>query len=211
MLKVVCTRIIALLVLPGILMAARGCYAIGERDPVATITFSDGGRIKVKLYPEYAPNTVANFISLANSGFYENSPVHRIEEYFVIQMGMSASGNDLDYTIAGEFPDNGYKSNELTHDFGTISMARRVGDPDSKEYRDSASSQFFICTTNQPALNGSYAAFGKIYEESGFDELVKISRMDVNSNGEPRDEIYIVSVEVNTYGKDYGEPEKIID
>jgi peptidyl-prolyl cis-trans isomerase B (cyclophilin B) len=202
-------RIIALAMLLGILLTVGGCYTIGERDPVATITFSDGGKIKVKLYPASAPNTVANFISLANSGFYDNSPVHRIEEYFVIQMGANASGNDLDYTISGEFTSNGYKSNELKHEFGTISMARKVGNPDSSEYRNSATSQFFICTTNQPKLDGDYAAFGKIYEEAGFDELMKISRMDVNANKEPRDEIYIVSVEVNTYGKDYGEPKKI--
>jgi len=196
------------LILAIALTALAGCYTIGERKPIATIKFSDGGTIRLRLYPDYAPNTVANFIYLANSGFYDGSPIHRIEEYNVIQMGISAKDEVLDYTIAGEFSANGFKKNSLSHVLGTISMARQG---DYETGFDTAASQFFIVSGSNAgsSLNGYYAPFGAIFETSSFDELTKISRMDVDANNYPRDEIYIVSLTVETFGKNYGEPKKI--
>ncbi|MDR2531084.1 MAG: peptidylprolyl isomerase [Oscillospiraceae bacterium] len=182
---------------------ASGCVTMGERHPTATIVFSDFGTINFRLYPEYAPNTVANFIELANSGYYDGSPVHRIEEYFVIQMGKTADSNapDAGYAIKGEFPNNGYTKNELEHLLGTVSMAR------SEDSFDSASAQFFICTRNQIPLDGNYAAFGRVTEEKSLNVLIKISQMDVDpATMVPRDEIYIVSCSVETFGKSYGKP-----
>jgi cyclophilin family peptidyl-prolyl cis-trans isomerase len=168
-----------------------GCVTAGEHHPIATVSFSDGGTVRFRLYPEYAPNTVANFISLANSGFYDGSPVHRIEEYFVVQTGKPAEGRDsTGYTIKGEFSNNGYSKNTLAHEFGTVSMARVVGSPGKEsEFYDSASSQFFITTRNHLELDGDYAAFGKVTEGKSLEELVKISQMDVSEDKTPRDEI----------------------
>ncbi|MDR2605947.1 MAG: peptidylprolyl isomerase [Oscillospiraceae bacterium] len=202
-------RSIAVILFLAVSLAAiAGCYTMGDRHPIATIKFSDGGTIRARLYPQYAPNTVANFIYLANSGFYDGSPIHRIEEYSVIQMGISATEQTLDYTIEGEFSKNGFNKNSLEHKFGTLSMARK-GDLESGY--DTASTQFFIVSGSNAGRNfdGNYAAFGAIFETSSFDELTKISRMDVDSNFYPRDEIYIESITVDTFGKDYGEPKKI--
>ncbi len=189
--------------------ALTGCVTIGERKPIATITFSNGVEIRARLYPDKAPNTVANFISLANSGFYDGSPVHRIVEYSIVQMGRSADGeNDAGYYIKGEFPDNGFSKNDMLHEKGVLSMARTVGaEGNEKEYYNTASSQFFICVDVETTLDGAYAPFGKVI--SGYDDFEEISRLDVDENYAPRDELYIKSVTVDTYGKDYGEPKKI--
>ncbi len=189
--------------------ALSGCVTIGERKPIATITFSNGVEIRARLYPDKAPNTVANFISLANSGFYDGSPVHRIVEYSIVQMGRSADGeNDAGYYIKGEFPDNGFSKNDMLHEKGVLSMARTVGaEGNEKEYYNTASSQFFICVDVETTLDGAYAPFGKVI--SGYDDFEEISRLDVDENYAPRDELYIKSVTVDTYGKDYGEPKKI--
>ncbi len=189
--------------------ALTGCVTIGERKPIATITFSNGVEVRARLYPDKAPNTVANFISLANSGFYDGSPVHRIVEYSVVQMGKSAAGDsDAGYYIKGEFPDNGYSKNDILHEKGVLSMARNLGsEGDEKDYYDTASSQFFICVDAETKLDGAYAAFGKVI--SGYKDFEEISRLDVDENYAPRDELYIKSITVDTYGKDYGEPKKI--
>jgi peptidyl-prolyl cis-trans isomerase B (cyclophilin B) len=192
--------------------ALTACVTTGETQPVATVKFSDGGQVRIRLYPEFAPNTVNNFISLANDGFYDGSPVHRVVEYFVIQMGKPGTDRDeLDYSIKGEFPSNGYKKNTLSHEYGVVSMARKVGEPGSEsKYYDTATSQFFICVDNeQNTLDGDYAAFGKVTDADDLAEIIKISRMDVDANDVPRDEIYITELRVNTFGKKFAEPNKI--
>ena len=188
-----------------------GCVMMGERKPIATILFSNGTEITVRLYPNKAPNTVNNFISLANSGFYDGSPVHRIVEYSIVQMGKPADSDasDAGYYIEGEFPNNGYVKNDMLHEKGVLSMARTVSADGSKaeDFYDTASSQFFICVDNETTLNGDYAAFGKII--FGYDEFEKISKMDVDANKAPRDEIYIESVTVELHDYKAKEPKTI--
>lgn len=188
-----------------------GCVTMGERKPIATILFSNGTEITVRLYPNKAPNTVDNFISLANSGFYDGSPVHRIVEYSIVQMGKPADSEEVDagYYIEGEFPNNGYVKNDMLHEKGVLSMARTVSTDSSKaeDYYDTASSQFFICVDNETTLNGDYAAFGKII--FGYDEFEQISKMDVDANNAPRDEIYIESVTVELHDYKAKEPKTI--
>jgi len=188
-----------------------GCVMMGERKPIATILFSNGTEITVRLYPNKAPNTVNNFISLANSGFYDGSPVHRIVEYSIVQMGKPADSDaaDAGYYIEGEFPNNGYVKNDMLHEKGVLSMARTVSSDGSKaeDFYDTASSQFFICVDNETTLNGDYAAFGKII--FGYDEFEKISKMDVDANKAPRDEIYIESVTVELHDYKAKEPKTI--
>ena len=203
--------VLALAVLMLISMFA-GCYTLGERKPIATLTFSNGAEIQFRLYPDKAPNTVNNFIYLANSGYYDGSPVHRIKEYFVVQMGRSGAdptAQNAGYYIAGEFSNNGFSKNDLEHDEGTVSMARIAVPGETKEdgYYDTASSEFFICLEYKPSLDGDYAAFGKVIR--GMKEVEKISKMDVDANEVPRDEIYIVSLRVETYGKNYPAPKTI--
>ncbi len=188
-----------------------GCVTMGERKPIATILFSNGTEITVRLYPNKAPNTVDNFISLANSGFYDGSPVHRIVEYSIVQMGKPADSEEVDagYYIEGEFPNNGYVKNDMLHEKGVLSMARTVSTDGSKaeDYYDTASSQFFICVDNETTLNGDYAAFGKII--FGYDEFEKISKMDVDANNAPRDEIYIESITVELHDYKAKDPKTI--
>ncbi len=201
-------RIAAVLLIAALLAAASGCVVIGDRKPICTLTFSNGAVVTIRLYPDKCPNTVNNFIKLCNSGFYDGSPVHRIVEYSIIQMGKNGQtgADNAGYTIKGEFPDNGWVQNDLLHEPGVFSMARTVGmNGDGKEFYDTASSQFFICVDYETTLDGKYAAFGKIIED-GYKDVEKISKMDVDDNKAPRDEIYVVSIRVDTYGKDYGAP-----
>ena len=188
-----------------------GCVTMGERKPLATIVFSNGTEVTARLYPNKAPNTVNNFISLANSGFYDGSPVHRIVEYSIVQMGKPADSEEADagYYIEGEFPNNGYVKNDMLHTKGVLSMARTVdtSDKNNKDYYDTASSQFFICVDNEVTLDGDYAAFGKIIY--GYDEFEKISKMDVDANQAPRDEIYIESIRVELYDYKAKDPKTI--
>lgn len=204
---------VAALILMTVMVAGMltGCVMMGERKPIATILFSNGTEITVRLYPNKAPNTVNNFISLANSGFYDGSPVHRIVEYSIVQMGKPADSDasDAGYYIEGEFPNNGYVKNDMLHEKGVLSMARTVSTDGSKaeDFYDTASSQFFICVDNETTLNGDYAAFGKII--FGYDEFEKISKMDVDANKAPRDEIYIESVTVELHDYKAKEPKTI--
>lgn len=204
-------RITALILLAAaMLIFASGCVTIGNRKPIATIKFSNDKEVKIRLYPDKAPNTVNNFISLANSGFYDGSPVHRIVEYFVVQMGKPAGGEEdnAGYYIKGEFPENGYSKNDMIFEEGTVGMARQTGTSDKdKDYFNTASSQFFITVEREFNLDGLYAAFGKVI--SGMDVIQKISKMDTDANDYPRDEIYVVSITVETYDYDYKEPKKI--
>lgn len=176
------------------------------QNPIATITMKDGGVMKLELYPEIAPNTVKNFIALANSGFYDGLTFHRIYAGFMIQGG-DPDGNGSGgpgYSIKGEFSSNGV-NNTLSHKRGVISMAR-AQDPDS------AGSQFFIMHADGNFLDGQYAAFGMLIE--GFTTLDKIAMTEVGYNawGEksvPLTDVVMESVRVETFGVDYGAPEKI--
>jgi len=191
-----------------ILCVLSGC---GEKKaPMATLTLEDGEQILIYLYPDKAPNTVANFISLANSGFYDGLTFHRVVEDFVMQGG-DPNGDGTGgpgYSIAGEFADNGFKKNDIPMESGVIAMARFSSNgEDTQEAYDSAGSQFFILMADKESLQNQYAAFGKVF--SGMNVLTKLSMCDVNSKDKPREDIIIESIRVETYGEDYGEPVKI--
>jgi peptidyl-prolyl cis-trans isomerase B (cyclophilin B) len=166
---------------------AAGCVTIGARKPIVTIEFSNGKEVKIRLYPNKAPNTVNNFIALINSGFYDGSPVHRIIEYSFIQMGKSADGSrsDAGYYIEGEFKENGFVKNDMIFEEGTVAMARVTGDSEnSKEYFNTASSQFFITLERKTTMDGLYAAFGKVI--SGMKYVQQISKMDTDEKRLPK-------------------------
>ena len=169
-------------------------------NPIAEIVMENGGKIKLELYPETAPNTVRNFISLAGKGFYDGKIFHRVISGFMIQggcpegSGMGGPG----YSIKGEFAQNGVENN-LKHTKGVISMARSMSP-------DSAGSQFFIMHEAAPHLDGAYAAFGKVIE--GIEVVDAIAAAETNAQDRPRSEQKIVRVTVDTLGEAYEEPEK---
>ena len=203
-------RLAALLLLITIMMTALGgCVVIGERKPICTIVFSNGSEVRIRLYPDKCPNTVNNFIKLCNSGFYDGSTVHRILEYVLVQMGMPANSEETDagYYIKGEFTANNYSKGNLTFAKGIVGMARLSDDNESKKFFDTASSQFFIMLEPKETMDGYYAAFGKVI--SGMDDIVAISKMDVDDNNYPRDEIYIVTARVDCYDYKPSEPKTI--
>lgn len=170
-------------------------------NPVATIEMENGGIIKVELYPEKAPISVNNFISLANSGYYNGLIFHRVIKDFMIQGGCP-KGNGTGgpgYCIKGEFSANGV-ANDLAHTRGVISMARTA-------IPDSAGSQFFIVHADSPHLDGQYAAFGAVTE--GMDVVDAIADVRVDYNDKPRQPQVMKSVTVDTFGVDYPEPEKV--
>ncbi len=171
-----------------------------ENLPIATIEVEGYGIIKAELYPEIAPNTVNNFIYLANSGFYDNLTFHRVIKDFMIQGG-DPNGNGTGgpgYSIEGEFTSNGI-ANSLKHTEGVLSMAR-AQDPNS------AGSQFFIMTKAASHLDGEYASFGKVI--NGMDVVHEIENVKTGSNDKPKEDIVIKSINVDTKGVDYSEPEK---
>ena len=203
-------RLAALALLTAILVTTLGgCVVIGDRKPICTIVFSNGSEVRIRLYPDKCPNTVNNFIKLCNSGFYDGSTVHRILEYVLVQMGMPAGGEETDagYYIKGEFTANGHSKGDLTFAKGIVGMARLSDDNESKKFFDTASSQFFIMLEPKESMDGYYAAFGKVI--SGMDDIVAISKMDVDANNYPRDKIYIVSARVDCYDYKPGEPKTI--
>ena len=172
------------------------------QNPIITITMEDGGVMKAELYPEYAPNTVNNFLSLAASGFYNGLIFHRVIPGFMIQggdpegSGMGGPG----YSIKGEFRRNGFKANTLKHTAGVLSMARAMNP-------NSAGSQFFIMHKNAPHLDGDYAAFGKVIE--GMDVVDRIASVQTDYSDRPMEDQVIRSMTVETFGESYPEPEKI--
>ena len=170
--------------------------------PIATIKIKDFGTIKAELYPDKAPNTVNNFISLANSGFYDGLIFHRVIKGFMNQGGDpdGVGTGGPGYSIKGEFSNNGYINNDLKHTAGVLSMAR-ANDPDS------AGSQFFIMAEEASYLDGDYAAFGKVIE--GMDVVNDINSVQTNSNDKPLKDVVIESITVDTKGIDYKEPKKI--
>ena len=165
-------------------------------NPIVTITMENGESIKVELYPEVAPNTVRNFISLANKGFYDGLIFHRVIRGFMIQGGcpQGTGTGGPGYNIKGEFAQNGFQNN-LSHDPGVISMARAM-------HPDSAGSQFFIMHEKSPHLDGAYAAFGKVTE--GMDVVNKIAETATDFRDRPLEPQKMKSVTVETFGETYG-------
>ena len=170
-------------------------------NPIVTIQMESGDIIKVELYPEIAPNTVNNFVSLVKKGYYDGLIFHRVIEGFMIQggcpdgTGMGGPG----YSIPGEFTWNGFKNN-LQHTAGVISMARA-------QHPDSAGSQFFIMHKNSPHLDGQYAAFGKVTE--GLDVVNKIAEVATDWSDRPMETQRMHKVTVDTFGVDYPEPKTL--
>ena len=170
-------------------------------NPIFTIIMADGKVMKGELYPDKAPNTVNNFISLANKGFYDGLIFHRVIPGFMIQGGCP-NGNGMGgpgYEINGEFAANGFRQNDLVHTTGVLSMARTMAP-------NSAGSQFFIMVAPAPHLDGQYAAFGQVTD--GADIAIDISRVPRNMmNDKPKKDVVIASIRVDTQGVDYPEPE----
>ncbi len=172
-----------------------------NKNPIVTFEMENGDVFKAELYPEIAPNTVRNFISLINHNFYDGVIFHRVIKGFMIQggdpegIGIGGPG----YAIKGEFAANGFENN-LKHDRGVLSMARSM-------MPDSAGSQFFVMHKDSPHLDGQYAAFGRVIE--GIEIIDKIAEAKTNRQDKPKKDQKIEKVTVETFGIDYDEPEKI--
>ena len=170
-------------------------------NPIVTFEMENGDIMKAELYPEIAPNTVNNFISLVQNGFYDGLIFHRVIRGFMIQggcpdgTGMGGPG----YTIKGEFSQNGF-ANDLRHTEGVLSMARAM-------HPDSAGSQFFNMHKNSPHQDGAYAAFGKITE--GMDIVNKIAETATDYSDRPLEEQKMKKVTVDTMGVEYPAPERV--
>lgn len=171
------------------------------QNPIVTFTMENGDMIKAELYPETAPNTVNNFISLIRRNFYDGLIFHRVIRGFMIQggdpegSGMGGPG----YSIKGEFSRNGVENN-LKHEEGVLSMARSM-------HPDSAGSQFFIMHKTSPHLDGAYAAFGKVIE--GLEVVNQIAETATDYEDRPLEDQVMQTVTVDTFGVDYPEPEKL--
>ena len=196
---------IAMLLCVCMTAVCAGCGSSGKMpenapNPVVTIQMKDGGVIKAELYPQIAPNTVCNFISLAQKGYYDGAIFHRVVENFMIQGGApgGAASGGPGYSIAGEFTDNGFQ-NDLKHTRGVVSMARG-NDPDS------AGSQFFIVHQDSDWLDGQYAAFGMVLE--GMDVVDRIAAVQTNNKDRPLEDQVMEKVTVETFGFTYPEPKK---
>ena len=170
-------------------------------NPIVTIDTGSDTKIKIELYPDVAPNTVKNFISLVQKGFYDGLIFHRVIPGFMIQggdpQGIGIGGPG--YSIPGEFAANGF-ANDLKHTTGVISMAR-------SSHPDSAGSQFFIMVADAPHLDGQYAAFGKVTE--GIEEAQRIVSVPRDFRDRPKEDQKMVKVTVDTFGVDYGAPETL--
>lgn len=169
-------------------------------NPIVTMTMANGDIMKFELFPEIAPNTVTNFVSLIQKGYYDGLIFHRIIPGFMIQGGCpnGTGTGGPGYSIKGEFNDNGFR-NDLKHEPGVLSMARSM-------MPNSAGSQFFIMHESSPHLDGSYAAFGKITE--GLDIVDKLANVPTDYTDRPLEDQVILSVTVDTKGITYDEPEK---
>ena len=171
-------------------------------NPIVTITMEDGRIMRGELYPEKAPNTVNNFISLANKGFYDGLTFHRVIPGFMIQGGCP-NGNGMGgpgYEINGEFAGNGFRQNDLIHETGVLSMARTMAP-------NSAGSQFFIMVEAAPHLDGQYASFGKVIE--GMEVADAIVSVRTDRMDKPMEDQRMKAVTVETFGVDYPAPEKV--
>ncbi len=170
------------------------------QNPIVTIEMEDGSVMKAELYPQIAPNTVNNFISLIQKGYYDGVIFHRVIPGFMIQGGdpQGTGTGGPGYCIPGEFSHNGF-ANDLKHSKGVLSMARTM-------VPDSAGSQFFIMHETSPHLDGDYAAFGQVIE--GLDVIDAIANADRDWNDKPLSDQKMKRVTVETFGVDYPEPEK---
>ncbi|MBR3249799.1 MAG: peptidylprolyl isomerase [Clostridia bacterium] len=240
--KIILSIILLIIILSLIGFVGYGYYkkaTMNVQNPIATMEVKDYGTVKIELYPDIAPETVANFVKLANNGYYDGLTFHRIIKDFMIQGGdkkgdgtggvnLSAldtsiekdSDKDKEYSIKGEFIANGVK-NTLKHEEGVISMARsdysQYSQSLAKKSYDSAGSQFFIVTKATASLDGKYASFGKVTE--GLDVVHKIEGAEIkksddkeNSSGEestPVNPPVISQIRVETYGVDYGMPKTL--
>ena len=171
------------------------------QNPVVTFEMENGKTMKAELYPDKAPNTVNNFISLVASGFYDGLIFHRVISGFMIQGGDPAGvgTGGPGYNIKGEFAMNGFKQNDLKHERGVLSMARAM-------HPDSAGSQFFIMHKNSSHLDGQYAAFGKITE--GIEVVDEIAAVKTDWNDKPKEPQVMKKVTVETFGVQYPNPAK---
>lgn len=170
------------------------------KNPIVNIEMENGGKIVVELYPHIAPNTVKNFVSLVQKGFYDGLIFHRVIPGFMIQGGCpqgTGTGNP-GYSIKGEFSSNGF-TNNLKHEKGVISMARSASP-------NSAGSQFFIMTARSPHLDGQYASFGRVLE--GIEEVDKIVSVPTDFRDKPLEPQAMKKVTVETFGIDYSDVEK---
>lgn len=233
--------IVILLIIAGIGYISYGYYkklTMEVKNPIATMEIQDFGTITLELYPDQAPNTVANFIALANNGFYNGLTFHRTIPEFMIQGGdISGDGTgsptlswidssieknssaDTSYAIKGEFTANGYNKNTIKFEKGVLAMARSdyssVSSTLTEQGYNSAGSQFFIMNADNTSLNGTYAAFGKVTE--GLDIVDKIANVEVVTRDEnaetgldkPVTPPVITSISVETYGVDYGKPDTV--
>lgn len=170
-------------------------------NPIVTIEMNDGKIIKAELYPEIAPNTVNNFVSLINSGYYNGICFHRVISGFMIQGGdpLGTGTGGPGYSIKGEFSDNGFK-NDLKHTRGVLSMARTMAP-------NSAGSQFFIMHEDAPYLDGKYAGFGKVIE--GLDVVDDIANCETDWGDRPVEDKVMKRVTVDTFGVNYKAPDKV--
>jgi peptidyl-prolyl cis-trans isomerase B (cyclophilin B) len=180
---------------------AKKSVQVIEENPIVTITMENNKEIKIELYPNIAPNTVNNFITLAESGFYDGVIFHRVIPGFMIQGGDpdGTGAGGPDYSIKGEFTSNGFE-NTLKHERGIISMART-------QEPDSAGSQFFIMVADASSLDGDYAAFGKVTE--GMEAVDSIVGVKTDQQDKPLEEQKIKEVTVETFGIEYPEPHKV--
>lgn len=170
------------------------------QNPIVTIEMQDGKIIKVELYPDKAPNTVNNFISLVNKNFYNGICFHRVIFGFMIQGGdpKGVGTGGPGYAIKGEFSGNGFKQNDIKHERGVISMARSM-------MPNSAGSQFFIIHKNSPHLDGQYAGFGKVIE--GIEVVDQIATTETDFRDKPIEPQVMKKVTVETFGVEYPQPE----
>ncbi|CED94835.1 Peptidyl-prolyl cis-trans isomerase [Romboutsia ilealis] len=172
-----------------------------KKNPIVTIEMENGKKIVAELYPHIAPNTVKNFVTLVNQGFYNGVGFHRVIEGFMIQGGCP-NGNGMGgpgYSIKGEFRGNGF-TNNLKHEAGVLSMARTMAP-------NSAGSQFFIMHKNSPHLDGQYAAFGRVIE--GMDVVNEIATTATDRADKPKTPQVMKNVTVETFGEDYSDVEKM--
>ena len=188
-------KLLTLLLCAVLLIGAGSALSEESALPVATIEMANGDVMKLELYPDIAPNTVANFVELANAGFYDGLIFHRVIPGFMIQGGdpQGTGFGGPGYGIKGEFAANGFENN-LSHERGVISMARSA-DPDS------AGSQFFIMHADYPALDGQYAAFGRVIE--GIEAVDHVAETQTDSNDRPLQEQRIKKATVETFGETY--------
>ncbi|MCL2859675.1 MAG: peptidylprolyl isomerase [Oscillospiraceae bacterium] len=188
------------------------------KNPIVTMEVEGYGTVKIELYPDQAPNTVANFIELINEGYYNGLTFHRVVPNALIQGGDKdgTGSGQVDFAIEGEFLANGFKQNTLRHEEGTISMARadysQIDSSLTTQGYNSAGTQFFICVDTNKSWDGLYAAFGKVIE--GMDIVKTLSNVpttaDANGdNTKPKKSIVITSMTVDTFGVDYGAPKRI--